>query len=72
MNTFTPAGLAFSRIIAALPVPPRFSETFCSHCGGAFGPGASGFSHCEDHAGMRNLDDDIIQVPGTPRQEGEQ
>ena len=28
---------------------PRFSETFCSQCGAAFGPGDSGFSHCGDH-----------------------
>lgn len=28
----------------------RFQETFCSQCGGAFGPGDSGFSHCVDHA----------------------
>lgn len=27
-----------------------FAETFCSQCGEVFGPGESGFSHCEDHA----------------------
>jgi hypothetical protein len=27
----------------------RFPETHCSQCGGTFGPGDSGFSHCEDH-----------------------
>lgn len=29
---------------------PKFKEVFCSNCGGAFGPGDHGFSHCEDHA----------------------
>lgn len=29
---------------------PRFQETFCSQCGGKFGPGDSGFSHCDQHA----------------------
>jgi hypothetical protein len=29
----------------------RFPETFCSHCGGSFGPGDSGFSHCHSHPG---------------------
>lgn len=28
---------------------PRFVKTFCSQCGGEFGPGDSGFSHCSDH-----------------------
>lgn len=28
---------------------PKFSETFCSQCGGKFGPGDKGYSHCEDH-----------------------
>jgi hypothetical protein len=27
----------------------KFAETFCSHCGGAFGPGDSGYSHCDQH-----------------------
>lgn len=27
----------------------RFAETFCSQCGGKFGPGNNGFSHCADH-----------------------
>ena len=31
--------------------PPayKYPETFCSQCGGAFGPGNNGFSHCENH-----------------------
>ena len=28
---------------------PRFQNVSCSHCGGDFGPGDHGFSHCEDH-----------------------
>ena len=27
----------------------KFQKTFCSQCSGVFGPGDSGFSHCEDH-----------------------
>lgn len=29
--------------------PPKFAKTFCSQCGGEFGPGDSGYSHCVDH-----------------------
>ncbi|TAJ89686.1 SLOG family protein [Reyranella sp.] len=28
---------------------PKFAETYCSQCGGSFGPGDSGFSHCDQH-----------------------
>lgn len=28
---------------------PRFVRTYCSQCGGEFGPGEHGYSHCEDH-----------------------
>ena len=28
---------------------PRYATTACSQCGGEFGPGAAGFSHCADH-----------------------
>lgn len=28
-----------------------YSETFCSSCGAAFGPGPHGFSHCDQHEG---------------------
>jgi hypothetical protein len=28
---------------------PKFAKTYCSQCGGEFGPGDSGYSHCEDH-----------------------
>ncbi|MGN6085841.1 Lar family restriction alleviation protein [Trinickia sp.] len=33
----------------ALEATPRFQNTFCSQCGGEFGPGNHGFSHCEHH-----------------------
>lgn len=29
----------------------KFAKTYCSQCGGEFGPGDSGFSHCENHRG---------------------
>ena len=29
----------------------RFPNVSCSQCGHDFGPGDSGFSHCENHAG---------------------
>jgi len=32
----------------------KFSETFCSQCGKEFGPGSSGYSHCEDHINTSN------------------
>ena len=28
---------------------PKFSKVSCSQCGGEFGPGDHGFSHCENH-----------------------
>jgi hypothetical protein len=27
----------------------RFEKTYCSSCGGEFGPGEHGYSHCSDH-----------------------
>lgn len=32
---------------------PRFADVSCSHCGQSFGPGDHGFSHCENHKGLR-------------------
>lgn len=29
---------------------PLFDKTSCSQCGGEFGPGDQGYSHCSDHA----------------------
>jgi len=31
------------------PNTPKFPATYCSQCGGEFGPGESGYSHCHDH-----------------------
>jgi len=46
------------RAIMHPPVPsPRFPNVTCSHCGGAFGPGDHGFSHCENHAHLMRLTD---------------
>ena len=28
---------------------PKFQKVWCSQCGKEFGPGNSGFSHCENH-----------------------
>lgn len=36
----------------------KFQETFCSQCGGAFGPGDHGYSHCDSHREMRLTDED--------------
>lgn len=41
---------------------PRFDKTFCSQCGGEFGPGDGGFSHCDQHAGKFDIDDTRNQV----------
>lgn len=34
---------------------PRFPMVSCSQCGGDFGPGDSGFSHCSDHKHLRRV-----------------
>lgn len=36
-------------IAEAAIASPRFDKTYCSQCGGEFGPGNHGYSHCEDH-----------------------
>lgn len=33
----------------------KYGETFCSQCGGEFGPGNEGFSHCENHKHLPRL-----------------
>ena len=47
----------FQDIGPRTPTKHRFAETFCSACGGSFGPGDSGYSHCENHAGLKNFDE---------------
>ena len=54
---------------------PKFERTHCSQCGGEFGPGNAGFSHCADHAQpaaqavaadvLQRLDDLIAARNGT-------
>jgi hypothetical protein len=34
----------------------RFDNTYCSSCGGEFAPGDNGYSHCDQHKGLKNLD----------------
>ncbi|SOD42426.1 hypothetical protein [Nitrosovibrio sp. Nv4] len=34
---------------------PKFDKTFCSNCGGEFGPGDHGYSYCESHEGQRRI-----------------
>ena len=45
-NTTEPLALKFNE---GLGPTPRFARTYCSQCGGEFGPSDSGFSHCSDH-----------------------
>jgi len=33
----------------------KFEKTTCSQCGRSFGPGDSGYSHCEDHAQVKSM-----------------
>jgi hypothetical protein len=33
-----------------------FFRTYCSNCGGGFGPGPCGYSHCEDHTPAKQAD----------------
>lgn len=35
---------------------PRFMQTYCSQCAGSFGPGESGYSHCDQHALQSTFD----------------
>ena len=43
-------------IIRTHDVPSyKYPETFCSQCGGEFGPGNEGFSHCENHKHLPRL-----------------
>jgi len=36
---------------------PRYEAVFCSDCGGGFGPGDHGFSHCGSHLGAQEVED---------------
>ena len=43
----------------------KFQQTFCSQCGGEFGPGDSGYSHCDQHEMVACPA--CCSVSGTPR-----
>jgi len=42
---------------------PRFAKTYCSQCGGEFGPGNSGYSHCEDHRSLGAFSGEVLNAP---------
>lgn len=42
---------------------PKFQVTYCSQCGGEFGPGNSGYSHCADHLRGSTAEDYITRLP---------
>lgn len=60
----------------------RFPKTYCSQCGGEFGPGNEGFGHCSDHKALALLQryvdlditsdkvrgNDILQTSGLHRE----
>lgn len=51
----TVRGPAVVAVVAIRADGYRFDNVGCSHCGGHFGPGNHGFSHCENHKGMRRV-----------------
>lgn len=48
-------GPAVVAVVAIRADGYRFDNVGCSHCGGSFGPGNHGFSHCESHKGLRRV-----------------
>lgn len=38
----------------------KFEKTYCSQCGGEFGPGDHGFSHCSTHEVLSRVKTDPI------------
>lgn len=56
-TTGNKAGSVSQRDAMTTPQPapaPRFANVSCSQCGKEFGPGDSGFSHCENHPPYRD------------------
>lgn len=47
-------GSALSEGLGAGAGARRFARTYCSQCGGEFGPGEAGYSRCNDHTPGRN------------------
>ena len=44
-------GISYKKM-APLRELPAFENVWCFNCGEDFGPGDSGFSHCESHKGL--------------------
>jgi len=44
---------------------PKFQETSCSQCGHTFGPGDSGYSHCDQHANDMSVEQIAEQTQGS-------
>lgn len=49
----------------------KFEKTFCSHCGGKFGPGESGYSHCDQHWDVPTLHSRIEELLALTPETGE-
>lgn len=47
---------------------PKFTNVGCSNCGGEFGPGNHGFSHCEHHSYALMAARRIVQARATERE----
>jgi hypothetical protein len=43
----------------------RFHETYCASCGGVFGAGNQGFSHCDQHSSPETLAAHLAMQPGS-------
>ncbi len=52
---------AYARILMQVAIlkakKTRFAKVYCSQCGQCFGPGESGFSHCNDHRHLAVVED---------------
>lgn len=48
-DSFDAAINAMADGVGRIEVAPRFPMTYCSQCGGEFGPGNEGFSRCNQH-----------------------
>jgi hypothetical protein len=61
LNPFAPASKVAEQVVQPIVnTAPRFAKTYCSQCGGEFGPGDSGYSHCRDHGTPRRHEDDWL------------
>lgn len=53
----------FQELLVIEASKPRFAHTYCSQCGGEFGPGDEGFSHCSDHRGHNDALEQLKRLP---------